>query len=72
MSSGLKINHVTEESTPNTYIEYRAVLSKWDVFIAGWGSGGGVSRFGRYETFVQAQAALIVAQHEYDYHRPGV
>lgn len=66
---GLKKNHVRDEATPNVFVEYRSVLSKWDVFIDGWGVGGGVRLFARYETFTQASAAMVVAQHEYDFHR---
>jgi len=65
----LKTNDISKEATPAVNIEYRSVLSAWDVFIHGWGRGGGRRFFGRYETFVQAQAAAVVAQHEFDWHR---
>lgn len=67
--NGLKTNHIVDEATPMVSMEYRSVLSKWDVFVDGWGSGGGRRFFGRYDTHVQAQAAMVVAQHEYDCHR---
>ena len=68
--TGLKRNDLVQESTSAVHIEYRPVLAQWDVYIVGWGSGGGRRFFGRYEQFVQAQAAAVVAQHEFDWHRP--
>jgi hypothetical protein len=61
-----------DRATPDVTLEYRPNLGKWDVFILGWGSGGGRYFFGRYDMHVVALAAMVVAQHEYDYHRPGL
>lgn len=68
--NGLKTNEIRQESLSAVHIEYRSVLAQWDVFIDGWGSSGGRRFFGRYQQFAQAQAAAVVAQHEFDWHRP--
>ena len=63
----LKTNHI--EVGTNTYLEYRSDSAAWDVFIDGWGPKGGRRWFGRYEMHVEAVAAALIAQHEYDWHR---